>query len=170
MKRGGWCALILVIMSMSAWGQQAPQQEQEQQQQQEQRPTLGPAPAPSLRGPHTSTTTDPRKLRRIRTLYVESIDNSLSDRLIEKLAKMGRFRLVTKPTEADATLRGSCLESRRLKRVHSEIFISDRAGASIWQDSVFRPYNPPALAKAVDETAQVVLDHLGESIQEAEAK
>jgi hypothetical protein len=162
MKGGGCCALILLGLLSSGWAQEA--------QQQQRKPTLGRAPAPSLRGPRASTTLDARKLLRIRTLYIERIDNSLSDRLIEDLTKIGRFRIVSEPKEADATLRGSCLESRRLKRVHSEIFINDSRGGSIWQDTVFRPYNPPSLNQAVDETAQVVADHLGESIREAEQK
>jgi hypothetical protein len=65
---------------------------------------------------------------------------------------------------------GSCLESRRLKRLHSEVFIADRAGGSIWQDNIFRPYNPPSLDRAVNETAQVVAEHLGESLNEAATK
>ena len=102
----------------------------------------------------------------VHSLYVERIDNSLGDKLIEALTKQGRFKLVSLAKEADATLRGSCLESRRLKRVHSEVFITDRAGNSLWQDNVFRPYNPPPLAQAVDETARLVVDHLGGSLQD----
>ena len=161
------------MLSFRGFGQQSqppPQAPQQPQQQPQERPTLGPPPEGSLQGPRTSTTTDPRKLRHIRALYVQRIDNSLSDRLIEGLTKMGRFRLVPKANQADATLRGSCLESRRLKRVHSEVFISDRGGASVWQDTIMRPYNPPSLAKAVDETAQVVVNHLDESLREAEGK
>jgi hypothetical protein len=101
---------------------------------------------------------------------VERIDNVLSDHLIEGISKVGRFRIVSQPKEADATLRGSCLESRRLKRVHSEVFISDRNGASIWQDNIFRPYNPPSLDQAVTETAQLVVEHLRQSITEAQQK
>jgi hypothetical protein len=165
MKRGGCCVVILLLLS-SGLAQQA----QEQQEPPQQRPTLGPAPAPSLGGPRTSTTLDAHKLLHIRRLYIERIDNSLSDRLIEDLTKMGRFRIVSQPKDADATLRGSCLDSRRLKRVHSEIFINDPRGGSIWQDTVLRPYNPPSLSQAVDETAQVLVSHLGESISEAERK
>jgi hypothetical protein len=107
---------------------------------------------------------------RIHTLYIESIDNSLSDKLIEAIGKWGRFHLVTKAKDADATLRGSCLESRRLKHVHSEIFISDRNGASIWQDTVFRPFNPPALDQAVSDTANLVEAHLQEAIREGDRR
>src|SRR2546422_459710 len=64
------------------------------QQGQERKPTLGPAPEPSLSGPRTSATMDARKLMRVRTIYVERIDNSLSEKLADGLAKMGRFRVV----------------------------------------------------------------------------
>jgi hypothetical protein len=140
-------------------------------QQQEDRPTLGPRNSPGeVTGPDTSSTTDIRKLMAIRTLYIESIDNSLSDKLIETIGKLGRFRLVTTAKDADATLRGSCLESRRLKRVHSEVFISDRKGGSIWQDEIFRPFNPPALDKAVTDTATLVGQHLAMSIRDADRR
>jgi hypothetical protein len=162
MKRCAGCLLMLLVLGFSGWAQEAEQQASEPQQ----RPTLGPAPAPSLRGPRSSTTFDAHGLIRIHTLYVERIDNALSDRLIEAIGKSGRFRIVSQPKEADATMRGSCLESRRLKRVHSEVFINGRNGASIWQDSVFRPYNPPSLDRAVTETAQLVVEHLTESLRE----
>ena len=134
-------------------------------------PTLGPRTGPEIdAGPTTATTTDIRRLMRIRTLYIESIDNSLSDKLIEALGKWGRFRLVTKAKEADATLRGSCLESRRLKHVHSEIFISDRSGRSVWQDTVYRPFNPPTLDQAVSDTATLVAAHLQRTLREGEQR
>jgi hypothetical protein len=116
---------------------------------------------------------DAKKLSRIHSLYVERIDNELGDKLVESLGKSGRFRIVTKPKEADATVRGSCLESRRLKSVHSEVFISDRSGASVWQDSIKRPFNPlkpPSLGQAVSETADMVAEHLAESMREAGRK
>ncbi len=147
------------------------QQKQEQQQQQQtQKPTLGPATEPSLYGPRTSTTNDPRKLLRVRTIYVERIDNMLSEKLTDGLSKMGRFRIVASRSEADAVLRGTCFDSRRLKSVHSEVYLTDRGGASIWQDSVRHPYNPPSLQKVVDNTAMEVLQHLGESLREADRK
>lgn len=169
MRRGTCCVVMLLLLLSPAWAQEAQQQPQPSELE-PQRPTLGPAPGPSLHGPRTSTTLDARKLLRIRKLYVAKIDNSLSDRLIEDLAKMGRFHIVSQPKEADATLGGSCLDSRRLKHVHSEIFINDQSGSSIWQDTIFRPFNPPSLNKAVDETAEVVVNHLGDSIREAEHK
>ena len=90
---------------------------------------------------------------------------------MEGLAKTGRYQIVLEEKDADAVLRGSCLDSRRLKSVHSEVFISDRAtGASIWQDNVRKSFNPPTLEKAVDDTASTILQHLDESVHEAQRK
>jgi len=133
-------------------------------------PSLG-KEAPSLNGPRTSTTTDARRLVSIKAIFVDRIDNALSDKLADGLSKMGRFRIVASRKEADAVVSGTCFDSRRLKTVHSEVFVHDRAtGASIWQDIVRRRYNPPPLQKAVDDTATMILDHLGESIQEAQRR
>jgi hypothetical protein len=107
---------------------------------------------------------------RIRTIYVERMDNALSEKLMLSLGKLGRFRMASKAREADAVMTGSCLESRRLKRLHSEVFITDRGGGSIWQDDIIRPYNPPSLEQAVNETAEAVAEHLSESINEAGMK
>jgi hypothetical protein len=107
---------------------------------------------------------------RIRSIYVERMDNALSEKLVVSLGKLGRFRIASMPKEADAIMTGSCLESRRLKRLHSEVFISDRGGGSIWQDNILRPYNPPSLEQAVNETARLVAEHLGESLNEAGMK
>lgn len=138
---------------------------------QEERPTLGPKTGPGLdTGPLTATTTDLKKLLRMHTLYIESIDNALSEKLVETLGKSGRFRLVTKQKEADGIVRGSCLESRHLKRVHTEVFISDRNGTSVWQDNIMRPYNPPALDQAVSDTATIVAEHLERTIREADRR
>jgi len=165
------CLLVSLAMRARA-GQNADQSSpQGQPQQQEERPTLGPRTGPALdSGPLTSTTTDLRKLLRIHTLYIESIDNSLSDKLVETLGKSGRFRLVTKAKDADAIVRGSCLESRHLKRVHSEVFISDRNGGSIWQDTIYRPFNPPTLDQAVSDTANLVEQHLVQTARDAERR
>ena len=150
------CLSILLTIGLAAWAQQ--------------RPTLGPQ-TPSLHGPRTSFTTDARKLARIQTIYVERMDNALSEKLIEGLSKVGRFRVVANRREADAVLRGSCFDSRRLKNVHSEVYLNDRgSGASIWQDSVRRPFNPPALDAVVSETAQLILGHLQESVLEADRR
>jgi len=172
MKRGGRVLAACLLASSPMWAQTGPQTDRPapdapQQQQQGDRPTLGPRNGPGeVTGPDSSTTTDIQKLMRIRTLYIESIDNSLSDKLVESIGKWGRFHLVTKPKDADATLRGSCLESRRLKHVHSEIFISDRGGASVWQDTIYRPFNPPTLDQAVTDTATLVEQHLEQTIRE----
>ena len=167
---GPLAVCLFASLTMVAWaGQNSGQQAPQTPQQPEERPTLGPRNGPAAldSGPLTSTTTDLRKLLRVRTLYIENIDNSLSDKLVATLGKLGRFRLVTKAKDADAIVRGSCLESRRLKRVHSEVFISDHNGASVWQDTVYRPYNPPTLDQAVTDTATIVADHLERTIREA---
>ena len=159
--------LILALLLAPALKAQDAQQ---QGGEQEQKPTLGPKPGPGESGPRTATVNDYRKLVRIRTLYIERMDNDLNERLVTSLGKLGRFKIATNAKEADAIVRGSCLESRRLKRLHTEVSITDRGGGSIWQDIVFRPYNPPSLAQAVSETAQMVAEHLGESIGQAGLK
>ncbi len=167
-------------------GQQADQPPAEQsagQQEQEnkppKRPTLGPETAESrptlgrsqdTGGPLTSTTTDARKLLRVHAIYIESMDNALSDRLIEGFAKGTPFRIVAKRSEADAILRGTCFDSRRLKRVHSEVFLSDLRGSPIWQDNILQPFNPPPLAQAVSDTASLIVAHLSESLREAQRR
>jgi hypothetical protein len=166
MKRSvGLLAIACVLVSVLG-----AQEAQQPGGEQEQKPTLGPAPGPSGRGPRTATVNDYRKLMRIRSIYVERMDNALSEKLVVSLGKLGRFKIASKPKEADAIMTGSCLESRRLKRLHSEVFIADRGGGSIWQDNILRPYNPPSLEQAVNETAQVVAEHLGESLNEAGVK
>jgi hypothetical protein len=176
MKRGARFLVICLFASSALWAQSGQNSSQSAPQgqsgQQNEPPTLGPRPGPPGvgSGPLTSTTTDLKKLMRIHTLYIENIDNSLSDKLVQALGKMGRFRLVTKQKDADATLRGSCLESRRLKHVHTEVFISDRGGASVWQDTIYRPYNPPTLDQAVSDTATLVVAHLEQTVREAERR
>jgi hypothetical protein len=101
---------------------------------------------------------------------VERIDNLLSERLADGLAKMGRFRVVASRNEADAVLSGTCFDSRRLKRVHSEVYLTDRSGSAIWQDVLRRPFNPPTLQKSVDSTAAEIVQHLGDSVREADRK
>jgi len=166
MKRSvGLLAIAFLLVPM--W---AAQEAQKLQDEQEQKPTLGPKPGPSESGPRTATVNDYRKLMRIRSIYIERMDNALSEKLIVSLGKLGRFKIAAKPREADAIMTGSCLESRRLKRLHSEVFIADRGGVSIWQDNISRPYNPPSLDQAVDETAQAVANHLDENIREAGLK
>ncbi len=79
--------LAAVLFAGAGFGVQQPS-EPPPQQGQERKPTLGPAPEPSLSGPRTSATMDARKLMRVRTIYVERIDNSLSEKLADGLAKM----------------------------------------------------------------------------------
>ena len=166
MKRSGWLLALAFLLIPVLGAQEA----QKSGGEQEQKPTLGPSPAPGLQGPRTATVNDYRKLARIRSIYIEKMDNALSEKLVQSLGKLGRFKIASTLKEADAIVTGSCLESRRLKRVHSEVFIADRGGGSIWQDNLYRPYNPPSLEQAVNETAQVVAEHLGESLSEAGMK
>ena len=99
------------------------------------------------------------------------VDNSLGDKLTEGLSRTGRFKIVVDRKDADAVLSGTCFDSHRLKSVHSEVFLQDRrTGASIWQDVVRRHYNPPPLVKAIDDSATMILAHLGQSMQEAERR
>ncbi len=170
-----WATVLVAGLALgSPLQEQQPEHDQQKQQDQPkqapQRPSLGTPTEPSLNGPRSSTTTDPRKLVRVRSIYVERIDNMLSDRLAEGLVKMGRFRVVASRNEADAVLRGTCFDSRRLKSLHSEVYLSDRGGASIWQDDVRRPFNPPPLPKVVDTTAAEILQHLGDSVREADRR
>jgi len=166
MKRCGWLLAIAFLLVPVLGTQEA----QKSGGEQEHRPTLGPSPAPGTRGPRTATVNDYRKLMRIRSIYVERMDNALSEKLVQSFGKLGRFKIVSTAKEADAIVTGSCLESRRLKHLHSEVFIADRGGGSIWQDNLYRPYNPPSLEQAVNETAQMVADHLGTSLSEAVMK
>jgi len=161
---------VLLVLALLLAQVLPAQDAQQQSGEQEQKPTLGPKPGPGESGPRTATVNDYRKLVRIRTLYIDRMDNDLSERLVASLGKLGRFKIATNAKEADAVVRGSCLESRRLKRLHTEVSITDRGGASIWQDVIFRPYNPPSLVQAVNETAQMIAEHLGESINQAGLK
>jgi hemolysin activation/secretion protein len=176
MKTSTLLVMAFLIRSMAAWPQEQqsppPPEErrapQNQQQEQQKRPTLGPAPAPTLHGPKTSSTTDHHKLLRVRRVYIERMDHTLDEKLIEVLAKAGRLRIVGDRREADAVLHGNCIDFRRLKVLRSEVYLMDQGGGSIWQDSIRRPINPPAIEVAVRETATVIVAHLSESITEAE--
>jgi hypothetical protein len=135
---------------------------------QQQAPTLGQA-QPSPNRPPKATTINRRRLMRIQAIYFERIDNNLSLKLAAAFSKMGWARIVDQPDKADAIVRGTCFDSRRLKELHSEVYINDRAsGASIWQDVVRVRVYPPALAKAVAETATQVAGDLKESLQAPE--
>jgi hypothetical protein len=134
----------------------------------QERPTLGPS-EPSLGGPGAGTTINQRRLLRIRKIYIEQIDNKLSDKIMEDLSGSSALRVVDKAEDADAILRGTCFRSRRLKRLHSEVYLSERVGgASVWQDVVLVPWNPPALNKSVDKSAAEIVTHLFESIRRAQ--
>ena len=166
MKRSGWLLAIAFLLAPVLGAQEA----QNSGGENEPRPTLGPENGPTLHGPQTANVNDYRKLMRIHSIYIERMDNALSEKLVLSLGKLGRFKIASTLKEADAIMTGSCLESRRLKRLHSEVFIAGRGGESIWQDNLYRPYNPPSLERAVDETAQIVAEHLDESLHHAGMK
>jgi hypothetical protein len=173
---------ITLLVSVSGRAQEKPSQQgqeterpqadqpqpQAQQPQEQQRPTLGAAPAPSLHGPRTSTTTDRRRLARVRKIYIERIDNALHEKLIELIGKSHLFRIVGDRKDAEAVLRGTCFDSRRLKTLRTEVYLNDVNGEAIWLDSVRRPINPPKIEVAVNEAATLIFNHLNESVMEAE--
>ena len=160
---------LLVLGCTGAWGQEEkPPTLGKEPEGQQQKPTLG--EAPSLGGPRTSSTTDIRKLLRVRTVYIETIDNSLNEKLTEALSKTGPFQVVAKRNEADAIVRGTCTDLRRLKSLKSEVFLTDPRGGPIWTDIIREPFNPPPLDKAVTSSASMIVAHLGESLREAQRK
>ena len=169
--------VVLTLVSVSGWTQQqqAQREQQEQaqqsdQQQSQQRPTLGPAPAPTLHGHKPAAIADREKLVRVKKIYIERMDNSLDEKLTELLAKTRRFQIVGDRKDADAILRGTCFNARRLKILRSEVYLNDVNGASIWLDSIRHPINPPPLKVAVAETATLILTHLNESLIEADRR
>jgi hypothetical protein len=156
--------LLAVILSAGAilgFQQQAP----------EQRPTLGPQPAPSLgaapslQGPINAKTMNPAELRRVHLVYIAFIDNSLNLKLVQDLSSHSPFRVVTDRHQADAILRGDCFSLPHLKQVHSEVYLMDKKGQSIWQDIIRHPYNPPGLHVAVADSAQQIASDLIKSIE-----
>lgn len=133
----------------------------------QQRPTLGPS-QPSLRGPTSSRTANARMLMKMRKVYIERIDHNLNEKLADDISHVSWLKVVKSENEADAIVRGTCFDLRRLKRLHAEVYISDRVtGKSIWQDVVRVPYNPADLSKAVDQAASDILEHLNESMRAA---
>lgn len=133
----------------------------------QQAPTLGPS-RPSLEGPSNSRTANPSRLVKVRSVYIERIDHNLNVKLADDLAHVSWLKVVNNEDEADAIVRGTCFNLRRLKRLHAEIYISDRVtGKSIWQDVVRVPYDSAAPQKAVDRAATDILEHLNESMHEA---
>jgi hypothetical protein len=147
---------------------QQPSHQQQQTPPSMQRPTLGPAAAPTLGGPRASNIADPRRLMRVRKVFIQRIDNRLSEKLMEALSKGDLFQVVSERQEADAILGGSCFEARRIRKVHTEVFLSDRVTEKvIWQDTIRLPFNPPPLESAVNATVSEILAHLRLDIREA---
>ena len=133
----------------------------------QQAPTLGPS-RPSLEGPGNMRTVNPRRLLEMRRVYIQRMDNNLNEKLADDIAHVSWLKVVDKPEEADAIVRGECFSLRRLKRLHAEVYISDRVtGKAIWQDVIRVPYDSAAPQKAVDRAASDILEHLNESMQAA---
>ena len=148
-----WGLLLCLMPVPAVLGQQAP--------------TLGPS-RPSLLGPSNARTANPRRLLKMRKVYIQRIDHDLNEKLADDIAHVSWLKVVNKPEEADAIIRGTCFSLRRLKRLHAEVYITDRVtGKSIWQDAIRVPFNPPALPKAVDQAASEILVHLNESVRTA---
>jgi hypothetical protein len=40
----------------------------------------------------------------------------------------------------------------------------------VWQDTIYRPYNPPTLDQAVSDTAVLVAAHLQQTVRGAEQR
>lgn len=153
MRRLIWALVICLTSTPALFSQQAP--------------TLGPS-RPSLGEPGNTPTTDPGLLLKMRKVYVERIDHNLDDKLEGDIAHLSWVKVVDKEDDADAIMRGTCFDLPRLKRMHAEIYITDRvSGKSIWQDAVRVPYSPPDLSKAVDQAATEILDHLNASVRTA---
>ncbi|HLI30886.1 MAG TPA: hypothetical protein VKV79_07305 [Terriglobia bacterium] len=170
MKSLSFFLFMLVLSGAATAGQQTTNQ---------QRPTLGNSPetnrptlgeAPSLQGPGSSRIMDPRALGAVRKVYVETMDNFLSAKLIKDFASEGPFRVVTDRGQADAILDGSCFDLPHLKDVHSEVYLTGKNGKAIWQDIIHEPYEPPSLAVAVNKTANLIVTHLRESILKTERR
>lgn len=133
----------------------------------QQAPTLGPS-QPSLRGPTSFRTANARRLMKMRRVYIQRMDHKLNEKLADDIAHVSWLKVVDKLGEADAIVRGTCFSLRRLKRLHAEVYISDRiTGKAIWQDVIRVPYDAAAPQKAVDRAASDILEHLNESMHAA---
>lgn len=154
MRRLIWGLALCLTFAPVLYGQKAP--------------TLGSPTGPSLRGPGSFRTANPRLLTKMHTVYIQRIDHDMSGKLADDLAHVSWLKVVKDKNKADAIVRGTCFTLKNLKRLHTEIYINDRiTGKSIWQDVVRVPYNPPSLPKAVNHAATEVLAHLNESVHAA---
>src|SRR5487761_275841 len=161
---------LLILLGAATAGQQGsnPQRPTLGNPEENNKPSLG--EAPSLYGPLTAKIMDPRALRGVRKIYVETMDNSLSGKLIEDFANHGPFRVVADRSQADAILDGSCFDLPHLKDVHSEVYLTGKNGKAIWQDVVHEHYRPPSLGEAVNKTASLIVTRLRESITKVEGR
>jgi hypothetical protein len=133
----------------------------------QQAPTLGPS-RPSLESPSTLRTGNPRMLVKMHKVYIQWIDHNMSEKLADGLAHVPGLKVVDKEDQADAIVRGTCFDLRRLKRLDAEVYITDRVSRkAIWQDAIHVSFNPPDVAKAVDQAASEITAHLNASIRQA---
>ena len=133
----------------------------------QQAPTLD-SSRPSLETPSNLRTADRRMLVKIRKVYIARIDHNLDEKLADDLAHVSGLKVVKNEDDADAIVRGTCFDLRRLKRLDAEVYISDRiTGKAIWQDVIRVSSDPTDLAKAVDQAASEITAHLNESIRRA---
>lgn len=154
MKRLIWGLALCLAFVPVLYGQQAP--------------TLGPTTGPSLRGPGSFRTANPHLLMKMRTVYIQRIDHDMSGKLSDDLSHVSWLKVVKDKDKADAIVRGTCFTLKNLKRLHTEIYITDRiTGKAIWQDVIRVPYNPPSVPIAVNKTASEVVAHLDRSINVA---
>lgn len=153
MRRLFWALAICLVLTPALFSQQAP--------------TLGPS-GPSLGESGNTRTTNPGLLLKMRKVYIERIDHNLNDKLGDDMAHISWLKVVSSEDDADAIIRGTCFDLPHLKRMHAEIYITDRvSGKSIWQDAVRVPFGPPDLSKAVDQAASEILAHLNASVRTA---
>ncbi len=133
----------------------------------QQAPTLG-SSGPSLEGPSTFRTANRHMLVRMRRVYIARIDHNLDEKLADRLAHVSGLKVVKNKDDADAIVRGTCFDLRRLKRLDAEVYISDRiTGQAIWQDVIHVPSDPKDLSKAVGQAASEITAHLNASILRA---
>jgi hypothetical protein len=81
--------LVIAFLLVPVLGAQETQKSGGDQEQQQ--PTLGPPAPGTAAGPRTATVTDYRKLSRMRSIYIERMDNALSEKLILSLGKKKRM-------------------------------------------------------------------------------
>ena len=117
MRRLLWALAICLIPAPALPAQEAP--------------TLGPS-RPSLESPSTLRTGNPRMLVKMRRVYIDWIDHNMNEKLADSLAHVPGLKVVKKQDAADAIIRGTCFDLRRMKRLDAEVYITDRITGKAW--------------------------------------